>query len=244
MVEERRGKREREAKYGRVHNFSEDAVSVVDSRSAMTRTHKEGRLRARALSKSGPRELPSNRPVAVGRDVCIGLHRFETDVQRTVKRFDPRFEDHCGELRDMHVERNYAFLAEQREQRRKSLEEVVARTQQHQKRKNGSKKEKSHNSTKAEAVHAERELEAIRQNDLRRNAILRQREVLQQVKEDEKEAVRRGKNPFFLKKKDLRRKELRARFDDLKKQKGGVNKFIAKRRRKLVGKDRKFMGNR
>lgn len=179
----------------------------------------------KSANKLRPRELPSNRPVPVGRDACLG--DSVDDRRRTVRHFDPRFEDHCGELRDMHVERNYSFLADERERRREKLKEIV----EHDGAKN-----------KDEVVEAERELDRIRQNDLRRKTLLRRREILKKVKEDQKEAVRRGKKPFFTKRRELRRLELRSQFDELK-RKGGVKTFIEKRRRRLAGKDKKLMVN-
>lgn len=179
----------------------------------------------KSTKKLRPRELPSNRPVPVGRNACLGA--IVENRQRTVRNFDPRFEDHCGDLRELHVERNYSFIADERERRRKELEDIVER--------NGSKE-------RSKVVQAERELDRIRQNDLRRNALLRRREILKQVVDEEKEAVRKGKQPFFAKRRELRRLELRSQYDELK-RKGGVKKFIVKRRRKLAGKDKKLMAN-
>ena len=47
----------------------------------------------------------------------------------------------------------------------------------------------------------------------------------------EKEAVSKGKKPFFLKKRVLREAELKDRFDSLEK-KGRVNKYMEKKRKR------------
>lgn len=168
--------------------------------------------------KSRPREISSRKPVAVGRERCLGLD--DSTKHRSVKRFDPRFEEHCGDLREEHVERNYAFVQGLREKRRAELQIAV-------------KKKKNDED-------AAMELEKMKQDDVRRKNVLRRRQVLQRAKKDEKEAVKRGKQPYFLKEKDIRKLESKARFEELKKV-GGVKKYIEKRRRKQASKDRKLL---
>ena len=199
----------------------------------------------RATSKSRPREMPSNRPVPVGRDACLGISSSRGGTgggsARSVRRFDPRFEEHCGELREMHVERNYSFLADQREERRSELEEMARRRDKQRKKKGKKKGGNNDNDHKYEADDVDKELDRMRQDDLRRESVLRKRNVLKQVIDEQKEAVRQGKKPVFLNRRELRERELREQFDQLKKRKGGVSKFIAKRRRKLTSKERKRM---
>lgn len=175
-------------------------------------------------NKSAPRELPSNRPVPVGRDACLGnWGGTENSQKRTVRRFDPRFEEHCGSLRDLHVERNYSFIRDEALARKERLESVVET-----------------NEDDRTVEKAQHELTRISQNEIRRNRVLQKRHVLKGVIDQQKDAVRKGKQPFFLKKRELRRLELRAQFEELK-QRGGVKKFIEKKRRKLAGKDKKLM---
>lgn len=173
--------------------------------------------------KSHPRELSSKRPVPVGRERCLGIGG-EGNKEYSVKNaFDPRFEEHCGELREEHVERNYAFVAGLREKRRKFLQETLQREQGNE--------------------EAATELRRLEEEDNRRTAIVRRRQILQEVRQKEKEAVKRGKKPFFLKDKDLHKLEMEAKYKELK-QKGGVTKYIQKRRRKLTSKDRKLLPKR
>ncbi len=56
----------------------------------------------------------------------------------------------------------------------------------------------------------------------------------------EKEAVSKGKKPFFLKKRVLREAELKDRFDSLEK-KGRVNKYMEKKRKRNAQRDRANM---
>lgn len=197
--------------------------------------------RTRTVKKSGmsrhdaPRELSSRRPVPFGRDTCIGI-KPSAKFGRTVRVFDPRFEDHCGDLRSLHVERNYDFLQEERNRRKTELEALVRRG------KAGKQKKNANSETAALFEDAEKELERMAQADSRHKAELSRREIQKEVKEREKEKVRRGKKPYFMKERDLRRLELRKRFDDLK-EKGSVKKYIEKKRRKLVGKQKKLLSS-
>lgn len=172
--------------------------------------------------KSNPREISSKTPVPFGRDRCLGIDNG-TGKGRSVKMFDPRFEHHCGELREEHVERNYAFTKGLREKERRALESAV---------------------TKGGAdEHTVEQLQRMTQEDIQRKAHARRRHILKAVREEEKEAVRRGKTPYFLKEKHIRQLETKARFEHLK-QSGGVKKFIEKRRRKMATKDRKLLPTR
>lgn len=139
------------------------------------------------------------------------------------KGFDPRFEEHCGELREEHVERNYAFVTGLRQKRRQMLEDKV-------RKKKGDEE-------------VERELRAMEEEEHRRKGILRRRKILADFRREEKEAVKRGKKPYFLKEKDIRKLEMKEKFKELK-EVGGVKKYIEKRRRRLAAKDRKLLPGR
>lgn len=172
--------------------------------------------------KSRPREISSKYPVPLGRDRCLGIDNNSANG-RSVKRFDPRFEDHCGDLREEHVERNYLFINGLREKRKRELQGALKKA-----------------SSKEDAQY---ELDRMEQEDKRRDVLQRRKEILQKVRTEEKEAVKKGKNPYFLKEKDVRKLELKAKFEQLKKG-GGIKKYIEKRRRKLAGKDKKLLPER
>lgn len=173
--------------------------------------------------KSRPREISSKRPVPVGRDRCLGIDDGLGRERSVRKAFDPRFEDHCGDLREEHVERNYSFVNGLREKRKSELEQTLKK-----------------DNTNEDAA---RELRGMEEENNRKKVVLRRRQILQKVRQEEKEAVKRGKKPYFLKEKDLRKLEVEAKFKELK-QSGGVNKYIEKRRRKLASKDRKLLPGR
>jgi ribosomal RNA-processing protein 36 len=68
------------------------------------------------------------------------------------------------------------------------------------------------------------------------------REIVQSHRRKERLAIAHGqkKNPYFMKRKDLKRKELEIKFDTLKKE-GRLGKYMEKRRKKNSQKDRKRM---
>jgi len=60
------------------------------------------------------------------------------------------------------------------------------------------------------------------------------------MKAKEKEAVKGGKKPFFLKKSEKKRLELVQRYEDLKAT-GGLEKAMAKKRKKNASKDHRYL---
>lgn len=196
---------------------------ATDAFAGPYRTNRAPESVAKRSKKSKPREISSRRPVPIGRERCLGIDDGRGRDRSVRNAFDPRFEEHCGDLREDHVERNYAFVSGLREKRKNELERTV-------------KKDNSNE----EAAY---ELRRMEEENNRRKVIVRRRELLQKVRHEEKEAVKRGKKPYFLKEKDIRKLELEAKFKELK-QIGGVKKYIEKRRRRLASKDRKLLPQR
>jgi ribosomal RNA-processing protein 36 len=56
----------------------------------------------------------------------------------------------------------------------------------------------------------------------------------------EKQAVAAGKAPFYLKKSEVKKRELLAKYEELK-DSGGLEKFMAKRRKKNAAKDHRYV---
>lgn len=216
----------------------EDHEQTLGERLAASRAHKDTvamrtstvpyapsrapEVAAKRSGKGRPREISSRRPVPVGRDRCLGIG--DSSRARSVRHgFDPRFEEHCGELREDHIERNFAFVNGLREKERVALaaaarsnpadEETVAKLQQ-------------------------MDFEAKQ----KKSAAIR-KEIVQKYKREEKEAVKMGKKPFFLKASKLRELEMEAKFKELKGT-GGLKKYIEKRRKRLTSKDRKLLPSR
>lgn len=64
--------------------------------------------------------------------------------------------------------------------------------------------------------------------------------ALTKRKREEREAVESGKNPFYLKRKDIKKVELHAKFQDLQ-DSGRLSKFMAKKRKKNASKDHRWL---
>lgn len=165
-------------------------------------------------SKNRPREISSRRPVPQGRDRCLGI---ESNGEKK-KPVDPRFEEHCGELRDEHVDRNFAFVDGLREKEIAELENAVRK-----------KPQDDDLCSQLRAMHAQQS---------RRKSELRKKKIVTEARTKEREAVKQGKTPYFLRKSDIRELELESKFEELKK-KGGLKKYIEKRRKRATAKDRK-----
>lgn len=172
-------------------------------------------------SKSAPREVSSRRAVPQGRDRCLGLDSSGGTGER--KAFDPRFSDHCGDLREEHVSRNFAFVDGLRAKETAALAAAVRRDPADEE--------------KAAA------LRAAQASAKRREADNRRKEIVAETRKKEKEAVKEGKRPYFLKKRELREIEMKRKFRELK-EKGGLKKYIEKRRKRITSKDRKRLPER
>lgn len=172
---------------------------------------------ARRARKDAPREVSSRRPVPFGRSRCLGL---DAGAGATGRVLDPRFEEHCGELREEHVRRNFQFVEGLEEKEREEIRKVLG--------KGGGTAE-----MRTRLRKEEDELKRRKEED-------RRDEIRKQLKREEKEKVKIGKKPWFFKESDVRERELEAKFEDLKKQ-GGVQKYIEKRRKRSAAKDRKLL---
>lgn len=172
----------------------------------------------RRARKDAPREISSKRPVPFGRSRCLGIE--EQGPVGVGRSFDPRFEEHCGELHDEHVDRNYLFLDGMRDKERSEL-----------------RKELQERPADSGLRSKLRKMEA---EESRKRSEERRKMIRDELKSEEKEKVKQGKQPYFFKESDVRERELQAKFADLK-ARGGVQKYIEKRRKRHASKDRKHL---
>lgn len=77
----------------------------------------------------------------------------------------------------------------------------------------------------------QREIQSMKSKLQAKEAKQRKRRVLQDHVAKERERVADGKKPFYLKRGDVKKRELVQKFAELK-QSGRLDKFMAKRRRK------------
>eukprot|EP01036_Dinobryon_divergens_P032150 gene32150-41685_t len=195
------------------HSVSTENTNTRRLRKVKEETDSEKRKLGRS-NKNHPAELPSNRPVK----------RLRVDANNKSNKFrDPRFSDISGVMDDKIFAKNYIFLDEYRE---KEID-LVAKSMR--KIKNVDKK-----------AEIKAELMKMKQQHAERRRGLAVMSKLEELKKEEKEKVKSGKNPFFLKKSVKKTIALEERYNELKKE-GKLHKYMEKRRRKNAAKDRRYL---
>ncbi|KAH7477114.1 hypothetical protein PRIC1_001132 [Phytophthora ramorum] len=182
-------------------------------------THKE----APAPSASGPaRRANKNQPLELSSKRAVGRFRQVVDVKKK-RSLDPRFEAQSGRLNEDLFAKSYAFVDEYKQ---RELQELKS---QFQKTKGGDKKDE----LKHEIALRQQEMTEKKKQDKIRSALTKR-------KREEREAVATGKGAFYLKRKDKKKLELHAKFQDLQ-DTGRLSKFMAKKRKKNASKDHRWL---
>ncbi|ORY71256.1 uncharacterized protein BCR38DRAFT_329982 [Pseudomassariella vexata] len=164
-------------------------------------------------SKHAPAEQTSKRAVTRKREVV--------PVHKPTAR-DPRFGPlgaHGPPSEDA-VRKNYSFLSEYRDAEIATLRATIKKT------KDPRAKEE-----------LQRALISMQSKKLAQQRKDEARAVLEEHRKQEKEAVKQGKKPFYLKKAEQKKQVLVKRFEGLKKR--DVDKAIERKRKKIVSKEKK-----
>lgn len=135
---------------------------------------------------------------------------------------DPRFEASSGMVDEEKVARNYDFLDSYRDDEMVELKKAIK-------------------VTKDEAVK-ERLKRELLSMESRKKAKVRKdnaKEVLERHRREEKELVKQGKQPFYLKKSEQRERVLKEQYEGLKGK--GLERVIERRRKKVEGKEKRNM---
>lgn len=169
-------------------------------------------------SKHAPTEVTARRAVTRKREVV--------PVQKVQAR-DPRFGPLGGgaghtnaALQEKAQRENYAFLEKYRDDEMAALRAEIKKT------KNPAAKERLQRSLMS--------MQSRRQAQQRKDA---ERAVVEEHRRAEKERVKQGKTPFYLKKSEQKKQLLVDRFAAMKKK--DVDKTIEKKRKKLAAKERR-----
>ncbi|KAK9465626.1 hypothetical protein V1512DRAFT_292294, partial [Lipomyces arxii] len=179
------------------------------------------------LVDNTPEEVPSNgykraskhAPQEISAKKAVPWLRQVVDVPK-IERRDPRFENLAGKFDDTQFRKNYAFLNEYREQEMKDLEARIAKSKNF-----------------AETAQMQKEYQSL---ESKLNAAKRkdfERQVVREHEKKERELVKQGKTPFYLKKADKKKLILTKRFSEMKKSE--VAHAIQRRRKKITSKERK-----
>ena len=156
-------------------------------------------------------EMSSKRPVSRKRDII-------SDTRPKPR--DPRFDPLSGPLNERGFKKAYAFLDTYRDDEIKQLRADI-------------KKSKS-SDAKEDLKRQLKSLEGKRETERKR---AEEERVLEEHKKKEKELVKQGKQPFYLKKAEQKKRLLAERFKGM--SKGQVEKAIVRKRKKEATRDRR-----
>ncbi|CAN6557250.1 unnamed protein product [Malus baccata var. baccata] len=162
-------------------------------------------------NKNRPMEVTCTKPVPRFREVIQGSKKGEIFVVR-----NPRFESLCGELDVDRFRKKYRFLFEE-------LQKQI-------------KKSKDPETTEELKKH----IFLIDTQLKSESAKHTEAAVLTEQKKKERKAAKERKQPFFLKKSEIRKKRLVEKYKQLKAS-GKLEAFIEKRSRKNAAKDHRYM---
>mmetsp|Transcript_9756 Transcript_9756/g.22542 ORF Transcript_9756/g.22542 Transcript_9756/m.22542 type:complete len:494 (+) Transcript_9756:311-1792(+) len=182
--------------------------------------------------KGAPMEMSSKKQVSRFRHVVPTKNR---------KIRDPRFDTMSGTLDEEVFDKRYAFLHEERDleidelrkaiRKDKDLRSKTAKQRQHQKVRIMDEDERR---------AAISRLTQLKQSKMLGERKRVQRDVQRTARKAEMEKVSKGKNPFYLKRSELKKLELAKRFETLEKA-GKLEQYMEKRRKKNATKERKLL---
>ncbi|APA08110.1 hypothetical protein SS1G_00222 [Sclerotinia sclerotiorum 1980 UF-70] len=164
-------------------------------------------------SKNAPTEISSKKAVSRRREVV--------PVKKREIR-DPRFDPTHGPVDMGKIEKVYDFLVDYREDEIKKLRKTIKKT------KDEDEKEK----LKRDLLS----MESRKKTDAKKR---KAREILDKHRKEEKELVKEGKTPYYLKKAEQKKRVLLDTYGELKGRQ--LDRVIERRRKKVEGKEKKNM---
>ena len=221
---------------------SKQSDTTTTTTTTNTDSNEEEEKKKRKKSKHAPTEASSKRRKRVdvnssGLGVEIGANRY--------KPHDPRMESLSGFLDQNVFERRYAFLENLEMDEMKQLKDrIAARSMTGKKGQKKRKKLGLTSSTTTTIQQDKEELVRLQQLHKQRTMGQVQRAAKQAVKKKLRQEVAEGKRgAYYLKRKDQRRLEQEARYEELKKRGGenAVAKALQKKRKKNLSKQTKLM---
>ncbi|CAK7264058.1 rRNA bioproteinsis protein rrp36 [Sporothrix epigloea] len=231
----------------RANETDENPVSWKDERPGKSSKP----AKATRAHKHAPTELSSRFAVKRGRDWTSGDATIAGVSVKSVeaRSRDPRFflasmAEQPSRADQLRAERNYAFLDEYRDSEMAKVREDI---QQNERIAKLERKKRGGNATNlAKAEAAEREAVALRRKLTSMEARKKDREarektqtVLDEHKKRERDLVRNGKMPYYLKKSEQKKRLLVDKFAGMSDQQ--VDKAIERRRKKAQTRERREM---
>jgi len=173
-----------------------------------------------------------NRPSEISSKVDPSLNlvkkykpKIKTKVEETKKSIDPRFDSLYGEFDKRIFERNYKFLNDVKEKEKKKLRKKL--------------KQKSHDEKNDQVKLL---LQRIENQDREKQKMEAQEKLKLEQRQKRLDAVKDGKKPQFLRKRESKILQLVGQYEDLKSQ-GKLSKHIKQKRIRIIGNEKKTMFN-
>ncbi|EFX01417.1 pre-rRNA processing protein [Grosmannia clavigera kw1407] len=256
------GRREKDAAKRKAGGSGTKAASEPAADEDKETAAEKGKVKQRAAprtSKHAPAEVTSRFAVKRGRNWLSGDATIAgVDVRPAEMRSrDPRFllasmSGPASRKDTLRARRNYAFLDEYRDGEMQQLRETLTTAERAVKsvRKSAAKRGRSGGSlppqqqqrleaAEAAAEELKRKLASMEARKRDRQAKDREQDVLEEHKKRERELVRQGKKPFFLKRSEQRKQLLVDQFSSMSEQQ--VDKAMDRRRKKVASRERREM---
>ncbi|MCJ1260203.1 rRNA biogenesis protein rrp36 [Lobaria immixta] len=208
----------------RKHRVTDDAAVATDVLPKKPRPYTDAEAEERKAGKNNTRDFSrssKHAPAELSSKKAVSRHREVVPIQRLDHR-DPRFEPISGRVDELKTKRNYSFLDEYRESEMTELRTAIRQT----KDRDGKEKLKQ----------ALRSMESRKKTQEAKD---QQQEVVRAHRAKEKELVRQGKKPFYLKRAEQKKLVLVERFAGLKGKQ--LDRVIERRRKKKAGRARRAM---
>ncbi|KAJ2797006.1 rRNA biogenesis protein rrp36 [Coemansia guatemalensis] len=167
-------------------------------------------------SKKMPSMMSSKRPVSRFRQVV--------DMPNPRSR-DPRFDSLSGHLNEDLFEKSYEFLEKQQQEEMDELRKQAGKLK---------------NKNPEEARRIQKALGSMQSQAAAKQQRKRMQELKRTHRKMETEAVKQGKNPYFLGRRDLKDLEVAQKFNKLK-DSSKLDRFLEKRRKRNATKDHRRM---
>lgn len=166
-------------------------------------------------NKNRPMEISSKKPVSRFKEVI--------QVPKRIVR-DPRFETLCGTLDEEGFKKRYNFLYEKDlPAEKEDLKKQMARTND----------PTVINELKNRISWIDKQLKSASTRNT-------EKVILSEHKKKQREAAKQGKQPYYLKKSEVRKRKIIEKYKELK-DSGKLEAFIEKKRRKNASKDHRYM---
>lgn len=197
-------------------------ANVLQNADAKKANSKDRPITVKRVNKNRPSEMSSKIEVSLN-----PVKKVKPQIKTTDKKpkcIDPRFDSLYGEFNKRIFENNYKFLNSVKEKEKKKLQKKL--------------KQKSDE----EKQQVKLLLQRMDNQDREKQKMEAQEKIKSEQKQKRLVALKEGKKPQFLKKRESKILQLVGQYEDLKST-GKLNKHIKQKRIRISGKEKKAMFN-